>query len=441
MLKRLGRLPGKLAAHARLLRQDPELLGRNLLQYTNPALFEARMVDVLHAVPMHVRFSPEDDGPARLNVLDTAWTESGLTGGPNTVINLALRVALAGVSVRLVSTVRTSTMDAGFLRRHAAALTGRDDCPDVANVSAGDPAHPLELGPRDVFLATHWTTAQQLKAVLPLMPVRQFFYMLQEWEPAFYAWSSNFALTVETYGMDFWPIVNEAMLAEYFFSQPFGRLCDPVMRERAVVFEPAVDASLFRPASGPAARPRRLLFYARPTNTRNMFGMGLMALRAVAAAPEFAGWEFLSIGSRGSLGDLDLGHGQVLRPAPWMDYAGYGDLLREADVLLCPMLSPHTSYPVLEMAACGGISVTNTFATKTKAGLEALSDNIVAVDATVAGFSAGLLAAADRAGVAAVRNGSLRMARDWGVALDPAAGRVAAIMDRLLADTRKREQA
>ena len=60
------------------------------------------------------------------------------------------------------------------------------------------------------------------------------------------------------------------------------------------------------------------------------------------------------------------------------------------------MLSPHTSYPVLEMAASGGLSVTNTFATKTREALEKLSDNIVATEPTVEAMAEGLIVAAKR---------------------------------------------
>ena len=432
MLQRLDQvrgLPRKLAANLALLRRDPEQLARNLLQFTNPALFEERLVDVMHTSPMHVRFSAQEGGLPRLNVLDSAWTQAGMTGGPNTVINLAFRIAREGVAVRLVSTVRPPDLDPAWFRRHAASLVGGPKLPDVPVVSAAEADRPLAVGPGDVFLATHWTTAQQLKAVLPHMPVRQFFYMLQEFEPGFYAWSSNYARAAETFGMDFWPIINEAMLADFLLAQPLGRLQDPVMRERAVVFEPAVDGTLFHPGAAEGeALPKRLLFYARPTNTRNLFGLGLMALRQVAADPAFAGWEFLSIGSRGSVPDLPLGGGHVLRRAPWMDYAGYGDLLRRAGLLLCPMLSPHTSYPVLEMAACGGLAVTNTFATKTAAGLATLSDRIIAGEATVEELAAGLLEGARQVNAGAPRRGALSMARDWGAALDPAARRVAGVI-------------
>jgi hypothetical protein len=428
------RIAGKLLNNAKLLRQDPERFARNLLQFTNPALFEQRLADVMATVPMQVRISEGGDPAPRLNVLDSAWTQTGMTGGPNTIINLACRVARHGVAVRLVSTRQAETLDPAWFRRHAESLVGSSDFPAIDVVSAARPEAPLELGPGDMFLATHWSTAQQLKAVLPAMRVKRFFYMLQEFEPGFYAWSSNFALALETYGLDFWPIVNEAVLADYLLGQPFGGLSDPATRQRAIVFEPAVDRQMFYPPAhekvvdAASARPRRLLFYARPTNTRNMFGLGLLALRAVAADPAWEGWEFLSIGSRGSVGTLDLGAGRRLCPAPWRDYAGYGDTLREADILLCPMISPHTSYPVLEMAACGGLAVTNTFATKTSAVLAALSENIVAVPPTVEGMAEGLLSAARMVAAGRARRGGVNLPGSWAEALDPVAARVAGIL-------------
>jgi hypothetical protein len=425
-------VPRKLASYAQLLLRDPERFGHNLLQLTHPALFRERLIDVMDAVPMHVTVDQALSASPRLNVLNSALTRSGMTGGPNTIINLALRVARLKVPVRLVTTVATTTMDPGWFRSHARQLVGDPDLPEVPIVTAANAERPLRIGPNDIFIATHWTTAQQLKAVLPRMIVREFFYMLQEFEPGFYAWSSNYARALETYGFDFWPIFNQSLLADYMLGHGFGRLGDAALRDRVTVFEPAIEQRVFYPpATRDPARPNRLLFYARPTNTRNMFGLGLMALRQASADPAFSGWEFLAIGSRGSVPPTPLQAGHVLRSAPWMDYEGYARSLRDADVLLCPMLSPHTSYPVLEMVATGGLSVTNTFETKTRAALQALSDNIVASEPTVEGLAAGLIAAADRVNKRQTRTASINMARDWAVTLDPAAERLARLFASL----------
>ena len=431
-IRSLDTLRRKVADHFDILLHDPERFGRNLMQFTNPKLFEKRLVDVLDGVPMQVAVDPTMPGPAHLNVLNSALAANGMTGGPNTIINLALRIARLGVPVRLVTTVVTSTLDPAWFHRHAVQLVGDPNLPNVPIVTAADAGCPLTVGPHDMFLATHWTTAQQLKAVLPRMAIQQFFYMLQEFEPAFYAWSSNYALALETYGMDFWPIFNESLLADYMLGQSFGRLADPVLRDRSTIFEPAIEERLFHiPPTDQPARPKRLLFYARPTNTRNMFGLGLTAVRRASADPVFAGWQFLSIGARGSVSSMPLQGGHTLQSTAWMGYAEYAESLQQADILLCPMLSPHTSYPVLEMAASGGLSVTNTFATKTHEALEKLSDNIVAVEPTIEAMTEGLIAAARRVNAGRARIASINMARDWAATLDPAAARLAGLFENL----------
>jgi len=431
MMNSLRALPAKLSRQISLLRRDPERFGHNLLQFTDPALFEQRLLDVMNAVPLHVRITQA--GPPTLNILNPALTREGMTGGPNTIINLGLRIARLGVPVRLVTTVATSTLEPDWFRRHAAQLLGDANPPELPIISAAEPARPLEIGWRDVFVATHWTTAQQLKPLLPRMAVPQFFYLLQEYEAAFHAWSSNHALALETYGLDFWPVFNEALLAEYMLAQPEGRLRDPVLRERATIFEPAIEERLFHPPADAPPRRKRLLFYARPSNSRNLFGLAMLALRQASAAPEFAGWEFLSIGGRGGVPPLALGGGHRLNPAPWLDYEGYARSLREADVLLCPMLSPHTSYPVLEMAASGGLAVTNSFANKTPAALEALSDNIVARAPTIEAMAEGLIAAARMTHAGRPRRASINLPRDWAATLDPAARRMAGIFAEMTA--------
>ncbi|OYV99894.1 MAG: hypothetical protein B7Z58_17365 [Acidiphilium sp. 37-64-53] len=296
-------------------------------------------------------------------------------------------------------------------------------------VSAADPDQPLAISAQDRFMATHWTTAQQLKRLLPLLADPKFFYMLQEFEPSFYAWSSNYALAMETLSLDFWPIFNERLLCDYFHQKKIGRFATDDLMDPELVFEPAIEKRMFYPAPrAPSRRTKRLLFYARPSNTRNLFGLGLTALREATKDPIFSdGWEFLAIGGRGGVPELTLSQGHRLRPAPWFDYASYGQVLRDADILLCPMLSPHTSYPVLEMVACGGISVTNTFETKTLEALSQISENIFSGPATIESMAANIV----RAGHAVVNVerevNTLNMARDWDETLEPVASRIASL--------------
>jgi hypothetical protein len=426
-------LARKIAAHTRLLRDDPEKFAANFLQFTNPNRFRERLLDVQTATPMYVRIDRALGDEPALNILQPILSPVSMTGGPNTIITLAFQVAREGIPVRVITTRSTKgdggETDPAWFRQHLMAVTGATAYPPSLTVAfGGNSEAPLHIGPRDVFLATHWTTAQQIKPLLHNMDVQRFFYLIQDFEPGFHAWSSNYALALETYELDFVPVINERLLLDYLTSQAVGRFVEPAFAARSLVFEPAVDVRVFYPMAEPnPARPRRLLFYARPTNARNLLGLGLNALRQAVADGAFAegNWEFLAIGGRGSLPELHLGGGRLLRPAPWQDYTGYARQLREADILLCPMLSPHTSYPVLEMAASGGLVVTNTFASKTADRLAAISENIIAAKPTAEGFAAALTRAA-----AGIRTGHhihapLNLPGDWDSALAPVTRQIA----------------
>jgi hypothetical protein len=151
------------------------------------------------------------------------------------------------------------------------------------------------------------------------------------------------------------PIFNTGLLREHFVREGIGRVADGTW------FEPAVDTALFRPR--PRLGPRKLLFYARPGKPRNAFDLGLRALRLAVAAGAFEGdWEYWAIGE--AVPELALGHGAVLQPMPWKSLADYATLLGESDVLLSLMLSPHPSYPPLEMAHLGMLVLANRFGAK-----------------------------------------------------------------------------
>jgi O-antigen biosynthesis protein len=419
----------KIAAHLRLLREDPEKFGANLLQFTDSAKFLDRLLDVQTATPMYTRIDPAQVSRPSLNILQPVLSSVSMTGGPNTIITVAFHVAREGIPVRIITT-RAKT-DPAWFRQHLLAVTGASEYPPSLSVAfAGDANTPLPIGARDAFLATHWTTAQQIKPLLPHMTTKQFFYLIQDFEPGFHAWSSNYALALETYDLDFVPVINERLLFDFLASQSIGRFAEPDFCQHALVFEPAIDARVFHPPLGPGpARPRRLLFYARPTNARNLLGLGTAALRQAIANGAFAAekWEFLAVGGRGSLPDLDLGGGHTLRPAPWRDYNGYADQLRESDILLCPMLSPHTSYPVLEMAACGGLVVTNTYASKTAARLSAISGNILAAKPTIEGLTEALTHAVGLTRAERPSAAPPNLPSDWDSALAPVTAAMARV--------------
>lgn len=336
-----------------------------------------------------------DDLPPALDVLIPGLQHQHLSGGPNTALNLTYRLAAAGVPVRFVSTDLPHD-DADSLRRHCVGLTGVTETPpSVSFVSMHDRTVPTHVGYNDVFYSTAWWTAHYANDFLRRTRHDEFLYMVQDFEPGFYRWSCEYALATETYSMPMRAVVCGNLLAEYLAAQGVGRFADPAFVDDCFVFEPAVDRSRFYFKREDEAR-KRLLFYARPEAPRNLFEIGLLALRRAVDRGAFPAseWDLWFIG--GQVPPRDLGRGVVIRQHPWLDYESYAALLRTCDVGLGLMLSPHTSYPPLEMAACGATVVTNTFANKTADRLHEYSGNLVPVPPNVQAVGDGLLRAYER---------------------------------------------
>jgi hypothetical protein len=229
------------------------------------------------------------------------------------------------------------------------------------------------------------------------MRSRRFLYLIQDYEPGLYPWSTPYALALETYGLDFNPIVNESLLLEYLCRQNIGRFATRDFASDCLVFEPAVDRRKFYPEDVAAARRRRrLLFYARPNAPRNLYELGLHALKEAVERGAFPAdeWDLRVIGER--VATTAMAATSMLESEEWASYDGYAALLRASDVGLALMLSPHTGYPALEMAASGMSAVTTAFATKTPHRLTSISGNIIPSAPTVESVADSLVRAYQR---------------------------------------------
>ena len=357
-----------------------------------------------------------------LDVLIPGLQARHLSGGPNTALNLTYRLAGRGVPVRFVSTDLPHD-DPDALLAHCRRLTGLADATVRADFrSLHDRSAKSVLGGDDLMVATAWWTAQYAMRLCRTARDPSFVYLIQDFEPGFYQWSTQYALALESYSARIVPVVCGNLLADYLREARIGVFGDSETATACLVFEPAIDRSRFNPSQvGRGPSRRRLLFYARPEAPRNLFDLGLLGLRDAVRRGAFPAseWELWFIG--GEVPARDLGRGLVIRQHPWLDYDGYAGLLRSCDVGLSLMLSPHTSYPPLEMAACGASVVTNTFANKTADVLSAYAGNLLPVAPTVSGITEGLLAAAERASdIDARRSGSeVRVPGTWEEAFAP----------------------
>jgi glycosyltransferase involved in cell wall biosynthesis len=383
---------------------------------------------------LNIAVDPDYANRPALNVLVPSLSIGGMSGGPNTAVNIACRLAEAGVKVRLVSISAPLDADPVPFWSHAAKLVGFDPRDyKVELIDASHRAKPFVIGENDLFMATAWWTAQTAKYAVRHTTQQRFIYLIQDYECLLHPASTEQALASETYSLNYLPIINTSILRDFFVENRIGRFSDKEFAAQALVFEPAIDTKLFFPPTAGATSTgegkKRLLFYARPTSAeRNLFALGVAALRKLISEGKMSGgdWEFSGMGD--PFGPVPLSAECWLKALPWKGLADYAEQMRASEVLLSLMMSPHPSYPPMEMAACGRPVVTTTYGTKNKARLGEISRNIYAVEPTIEGIAEGLLSAISDGGTPEPIN----MPTSWSESLDVVLSRLYNATIRLL---------
>lgn len=203
---------------------------------------------------------------------------------------------------------------------------------------------PMDLPEADAGICTLWTTAFLL---VRYNRCRAKFYFNQDFEPSFFSAGSQSALIEQTYRFGFVGICNSRGVADKFKEYERWVRC----------FDPGVCANTFYPDLQRKDDPVQIVFYGRPTNSRNAFRLGIEVLRAVkrlstrpvriiSVGAEFDPAEFGLedvLECRGVLGSIEE----------------VAELYRQSHIGLVFMFTPHPSYQPLEYMASGCATVTN----------------------------------------------------------------------------------
>ena len=237
----------------------------------------------------------------------------------------------------------------------------------------------LSVREKDIFIVTYWTTAyvfsdvvncqlEMFGACFPLL------YLIQDFEPGFYKWGSDYMLVDSTYKIDnTYAIFNSSYLYHYF-SRLGYRFAEQVY------FEPRLNSSLrevlFSQKNQINKRKRQVIIYGRPKIGRNCFSIIIAALKKlVNKHPESEDWFFYSIGSVHK--DISLSKKSRLKCLGKLSLDEYSRIMLESKVGVSLMCSPHPSYPPLEMSTFGVKTITNTFLCK---DLETFNNNIFSLE-------------------------------------------------------------
>ena len=239
-----------------------------------------------------------------------------------------------------------------------------DEHPEGRSIAfLGDHTTSLSVMPNDLFIATFWPTALYIREAL----VRQarmwpsishrFLYLIQDYEPGFYAMSARQTLAQSTYDNPEGTIAvfNTGQLTKYFHT---SKLHFPV----SYIFEPAMEPELQKQHTQLRNRTKEriILVYARPTMQRNGFDLLVRGLKRWAESfPQAAQWRVLSAGDSHS--DIPLGGGVTLHSLGKLSMQEYADVLSKSWIGFLFEFTAHRGYVCLEMAQFGAWVIINSF--------------------------------------------------------------------------------
>jgi glycosyltransferase involved in cell wall biosynthesis len=381
-----------------------------------------------------LRLAVRDDAPRRVNLLIPTFDLQHFFGGYIAKLNLARRLAERGLRTRIVTVDPVGPLPRSWAR-DLESYSGLAGLFDAVEVAFGRESPGLAVSRSDAFVATTWWTAHIAHRALRELDGERFLYLIQEYEPFTFPMGSYAALADESYRFPHAALFSTELLRGSFRRRQLGVYAGGAEAGDAAsaAFQNAITAvEPPRVEELAARRTRRLLFYARPEAhaARNMYELGVLALsRAVERGAFGPGWSLHGIGTVGAERRVDLGGGASLRLLPRSAQGAYAELLRDHDVGLALMYTPHPSLVPIEMASAGMLTVTNTFENKTADALRAISPNLIAAEPGVESVAAALCAAASGAGDAERRARGSRVAwsRDWDESFSDA------LLERLIA--------
>ena len=315
----------------------------------------------------------------RINLVTTSLNPIHVFGGISTALKFfdALTETL-GVKCRIITT------DAPTLPKF---IENRPDFEIVDSVS--DSVAPkqvvsfsdragktIPVGKNDIFISTIWWTAHNCANMIKAQAeiygteVRPMIYFIQDYEPYFYPWSSQCALAEETYHspVPTIAVINSKELNDYMADNGYSFLYSGY-------FKPTLNAALKRSLldGKPVKKQKKMIVYGRPSTPRNCIELVAEGLRKwCVLADDAAEWQLVSAGEQHQ--PVTVGVGCQLVSVGKLSIEDYAELMKECYVGLSLMVSPHPSYPPLEMSTFGVKTVTNRFANKDLSGF---NENIV----------------------------------------------------------------
>jgi len=366
--------------YAKLGLDDPEEVGRQIIvrwpQDIQPAVARAYRRLLGNRVSIgqrtkymdeicNVQLRPESSKRTRLTLLLPTLQPEKVFGGISSAIRLFREMTEQfgeAVDYRIISLnepvdVKAMTTVPDFVLLALGAV--HTELPRVVMDASGFKTGELPVRRNEIFIATAWWTAE-LGFRLKDMQASVFsvdtpiVYLIQDHEPDFYGWSSRYSAAQATYMRpnDTIAVINSEELTAFCLKRYKFR--------DALCMTYRVNATL-RENFSHESKEKIILVYGRPSVARNAFetlmdGLAMWQQNDPTTARE---WKIISLGENYPIGRVP--HVSNLEVLGKVSLEEYANLLCRACIGISLMISPHPSYPPLEMAEAGVFTITNTY--------------------------------------------------------------------------------
>lgn len=237
----------------------------------------------------------------------------------------------------------------------------------------------VDIAKNDILIFSSWMTAYSFIPILMWqkrkyqLKNRTAIYIIQDYEPGFSPWSSKYALTDSTYceyPEHIYALFNSSQLYSFFKKRGYSFACEEY-------FEPTLHEELRKVLlkNEYVKKEKKIIVYGRPSEHRNAFEIIKGALKIWSEIyPKSNDWELISLGE--GFSDIKF-NDIVLKVKGKVSIEEYAKIMLSSYAGISLMISPHPSYPPLEMSTFGVKTITNSFDNK---DLSSFNENIYSVD-------------------------------------------------------------
>ena len=325
---------------------------------------------------------PSYNPKPRINLIVNTLNSSQVFGGVNTALKIFNQFCvnnLVNFDCRIIicdAALDTDTLKL-YEQKYKVITYGMDYNDDESKLIINNYYRSVEaifIRPNDVFIATAWWTAEKASRYYDFQNrffkyPHKFIYLIQDYESNFYPWSTKWQLASNTYYLKgkLIPLINAEELVIFMEQFDFDN----------VFYIPYLINEKVRANLKSVPRKKQILFYGRPNVDRNLFELlidGLYIWQKLDPI-EAANWEIISLGEE--YPENYVNHLYNVKVRGKVSLEEYATLLSESILGISLMCSPHPSYPPLEMAFSGVITITNSYNGK---DLSLRSSNIHSID-------------------------------------------------------------